>query len=74
MYKCAICGNTGEKPVRRYDECRCGQYECRLCGSTEISRDRGICDICAGLLYEGERAYEAGDLLICRNCLTEVTV
>ena len=74
MYKCKECGNGGNLPPRVYD-CDGSLFAmCEHCGSENIAMAAEPCDICGRMLYEGETAYQAGDLLICASCLTEVLV
>ncbi|MBP3857409.1 MAG: hypothetical protein IK990_17540 [Ruminiclostridium sp.] len=74
MYKCNNCGKTGDTPDRPYDTDGSRYAECAYCGSENIIGSRYVCGVCGKPLFDGESAYEAGELLFCGDCLTEVLV
>lgn len=75
LYRCRRCGGTGERPVRIYGYEGTDAVWCAYCGSEEISGENGRCDICGKTLFKGERAFETkNDMLICKECVTEVTI
>lgn len=74
MYKCCKCGETGERPVRIYGETGIEAERCAYCGSEEISGENGKCHICGKTLFKGEHAFEAGDILLCGQCVTEIMI
>ena len=74
MYKCEKCGITGEVPVIIYEKDGGSTRKCECCGSEELRLPAAKCDICGGVMFEGERAYEAGEMLICGRCVSEVLV
>ncbi len=47
---------------------------CGSCRSSDIAVMRAVCRICGRELYDGDSAYEAGDLLICPLCVVKVTI
>ncbi len=74
MYRCNECGLGGNLPARVYDHDGSLYATCEHCGSEHIALAKEPCDICGRMLFEGDTAYQAGDLLICDDCLTEVLV
>ena len=74
MYKCIVCGFTGEKPAAAYEKDGSISDVCEHCKSDDIHVSPENCSVCGSAIYKGEYAYEAGDLLICERCLTPVLV
>ena len=74
VYRCNKCGNESNNAVNVYERDGSLSVKCAECGSTDVSPGTEKCSICGRVLYRSERAYEAGGLLICGNCLTEVMI
>ena len=74
MYKCMICGFTGESPAAAYEKDGSINDVCGNCKSADIRVSQENCSVCGSAIYKGEYGYEAGDLLICERCLTMVLV
>lgn len=74
VYRCIKCGETGERPVRIYGRTGIDAEVCASCGSEEISGENGKCSICEKTLFKGERAFEAGGMLMCGQCVTEIMI
>ena len=74
MYNCIMCGMSGEKPVSAYNKDGDQADACGYCKSDKIRISDVNCSLCGAALYHGEYAYEAGEMLICENCLTRVLV
>ena len=74
MYRCMICGGTGERPGAAYEKDGSIENVCEHCKSAKIRISDEKCSMCGAALYKGEYAYEAGGLLVCENCLTRVLI
>ena len=72
LYRCNECGFEGDRPDRVYDHDGSRYNECEHCGSGNIAQAGLFCGVCGKPLYEGESAYQEGELLFCADCLTEV--
>ena len=57
-----------------YDRHGIISVRCVSCGSSEMTESREVCSICGKALWKGDSAFEAGNMLICRECAVEVTV
>ena len=69
-----MCGNTGDTPVTVYERDGSLSAKCRCCGSKSVRQGTEKCDICGRTIFSREYAYEAGELLICGECITEVLI
>lgn len=47
---------------------------CTECESDNLSKSDVKCKCCGTWLFDGEDAYQIGDDLYCKKCVTEVTV
>jgi len=74
VYKCMVCGITGNSPAAAYEKDGSINDLCEHCKSAEIRTSAENCSMCGTAIYEGEYAYEAGGMLICERCLTRVLV
>lgn len=74
VYRCKRCGKEGKEPIKVYERDGSISGKCEECGCTEIYLGTEKCSICGRTLYRSEHAYEAGELLICGGCLTEVMI
>ena len=74
MYGYTSRGCTGKDPGRIRGGDRKDRFARGYCGSTDTEIQVTVCDICKKPLYSGDHAYEAGDLLICEECVTRVMV
>lgn len=74
MYRCNICGETGERPGRLHEADCISADICRACGSDDISVSKAVCSICGEPLYEGDDAYRVKDMTVCTDCIEEIMV
>ena len=78
IYKCNRCGNLMTNPaIKRYDISEYDSDEdmlCTECESDDLSRSDVKCRCCNTWLFDGEDAYQIGDDLYCKKCVTEVMV
>ena len=74
MYRCNNCRTEIENPHRIYDRDHTLFKACPVCESEYITESRYKCGLCGKALYEGDRAFEAGDMIMCAECVTEVLI
>ena len=74
MYKCKKCGAKSDRTLYERDGADAYHARCVHCESGEVAEVTANCAVCGRDLCEGEYAFEAGEMLICPDCVTEVMV